>query len=922
MSPNQVQLIIEAVNKFGPTFAELAGELQSMRGKVAVAAAEFAAVQMAAQTAFNAVSAVIKPAMDAIDQFNTTVVATAAQIVSFQGKKGNLGEQYQLARDYAEQLQIKMEEVDANTIASAQDLSLMTSELMKQRVLLDINNQKQIEGFTNIANAVAVVAQGYGAKEIQVRQEIRSLMQGQVDAQSQLAGQVNAMVGGGLKQKVELWKKEGTIIENIGQLLVGYAAASGDLSSLWSTIKSTMETIANQILRGGFAAAFAEIVAAAQRLGAWAKEHKADIQSGIHKAWLAVKGAIEVVSGVLKTQGVLIQGIAGLVGKVFDGWGMILYVVLPPLTDRFVHLLKLLNAITNAGMGFVMIMMDSVGAIGGAVASIAKASFQALSGDFEGAQKSLAGMMTGFFAERVKDDVALIKGTFIAMGEELNAMKDPFGEMGKRYDEYAKKFSSDKKIVATPPLGAPPATDDEIKKGREQIEAELKEKLAALKSNHDLYKAELSRQSAEADQLFAKGDLTESEHLQRQSKAKLEALQKDRELLEAEVNMRKEYQAKMGYGKSKEEESAAIKEKGAYRAELAKLAADIKTKNIEIQTETIKSGTIDIETSNKVAKARREGDLKAFEDGIKLRKEELALALQRGDLSGLEVKREELQLEKELVQAKQRKIQMDLLAGGVKTEERQKLRETLANLSIELTTLDIKTAALNDGRDWFSGMKRSIKSYSESIKDVGAQVEQVFTNAFKGMEDALTKFVMTGKLDFKSLADSIISDIIRMQIKASITGPLSGLIGTAASAIGAWLGGGSADATAGGTVSASGSYTGTSIYGQIAGQVLHGGGKVVPRFHFGGLAADEVPAILQTGERVLDRDHNALLERFANKTESSGGINKIELINQTGQPMRQRDGGERFDAHGMVKMIVLELMDTDPGFRGAVKGGY
>jgi hypothetical protein len=563
-------------------------------------------------------------------------------------------------------------------------------------------------------------------------------------------------------------------------------------------------------------------------------------------------------------------------------------------------------------------MMDSVGAIGGAIASIGKAAFQALTGDFEGAQKSLAGMMTGFFADRIQSDVDLIKGTFVAMGEELGAMKDPFGEMGKRLDEFQKKFAQTPKKVATPVLPPVAATDDEIKKGREQIEAALKEKLEQLKSNHDIYKAEAAKANAEIEQLFAKGDIDEREHLQRQNAAKQDALIKDRELLEAEVTLRKEYQGKMGFGKSKEEESARTKAVGTFKAELAKLAGDIKAKNIEIQTEIIKSGTIDIETANKVAKARREGELKTFEDGIKLRKEELALKLASGDLSDLDVKRQELSLEKELLNARRAKLAADRDAQGAKSEDVQKAREGIIAIGVELQTLDQRMNVLDTTRDWFSGMNRGLKSYADAASNMGSQVESAFTNAFKGMEDALVQFVQTGKLDFKSLANSIISDLIRIQIKASITGPLSSALNTGIASL---FGNSSPDPSGGGTISASGSYTGTSIYGSIAGQVLHNGGKVVPRFHFGGLASDEVPAVLQTGERVLDREHNALMERFANKAEGSGGVTKIELINQTGTQMKQRDGGMKFDGAGMVKTIVLEAMDTDPGFRWAMRGG-
>lgn len=78
-------------------------------------------------------------------------------------------------------------------------------------------------------------------------------------------------------------------------------------------------------------------------------------------------------------------------------------------------------------------------------------------------------------------------------------------------------------------------------------------------------------------------------------------------------------------------------------------------------------------------------------------------------------------------------------------------------------------ARLKGESDWSTGAMEAVRNYQSEARNVAKQTEDLFTNAFKGMEDALVNFVKTGKLDFKSLADSIISDLIRMQIKASAT---------------------------------------------------------------------------------------------------------------------------------------------------------
>ncbi len=71
-----------------------------------------------------------------------------------------------------------------------------------------------------------------------------------------------------------------------------------------------------------------------------------------------------------------------------------------------------------------------------------------------------------------------------------------------------------------------------------------------------------------------------------------------------------------------------------------------------------------------------------------------------------------------------------------------------------------------------SGAKSPLESFAESAFKFANQAEQAVVNAFKGMEDALVKFVITGKLNFSDLARSIIADLTRMLVRAAIVKPL------------------------------------------------------------------------------------------------------------------------------------------------------
>ena len=80
--------------------------------------------------------------------------------------------------------------------------------------------------------------------------------------------------------------------------------------------------------------------------------------------------------------------------------------------------------------------------------------------------------------------------------------------------------------------------------------------------------------------------------------------------------------------------------------------------------------------------------------------------------------------------------------------------------------------------------KSPLESFAESAFKFADQAEQAVVNAFKGMEDAMVKFVLTGKLNFQDLANSIIADLTRIVVRQAITVPLLTAFGFTPSAKG------------------------------------------------------------------------------------------------------------------------------------------
>lgn len=234
----------------------------------------------------------------AVDDFQMSVVQTAATITSLQGGN-NIAENYKSAKQYAEGLQQTLMRVDANTALNLSNLQSITFEMMKQGVLLDNNNAGQVESFTRLANAVAVYSQN-GRNEIQVRQEVAALMRGEVDQNSQLASMLQRTVDGPLKQQVEKWKQSGTLLDELGNRLAGFGEASTDINSQWSAIKSSFQTAVSVVLQAGFPTIVKDVSTWLNKVNEYLKAHKDEIAGDIKKGWEEIKGLLSIAADVAK----------------------------------------------------------------------------------------------------------------------------------------------------------------------------------------------------------------------------------------------------------------------------------------------------------------------------------------------------------------------------------------------------------------------------------------------------------------------------------------------------------------------------------------------------------------------------------------------------------------------------------------------
>jgi hypothetical protein len=154
-------------------------------------------------------------------------------------------------------------------------------------------------------------------------------------------------------------------------------------------------------------------------------------------------------------------------------------------------------------------------------------------------------------------------------------------------------------------------------------------------------------------------------------------------------------------------------------------------------------------------------------------------------------------------------------------------------------------AGANDAATGWRAVSAALSDYARDAMAWGKGLGESLVGAFRSVETAFRAFVKTGKLDFKGLVASILEDLAVLQFRNAVLGPVAGAL---SSAFGRWGGGNvtAAVSHAGGTVGLSGHSRQVPALAFAGAPRLHSGG-------WAGLRPDEVPAILQRGERVLSR---------------------------------------------------------------------
>jgi lambda family phage tail tape measure protein len=301
------------------------------------------------------------------------------------------------------------------------------------------------------------------------------------------------------------------------------------------------------------------------------------------------------------------------------------------------------------------------------------------------------------------------------------------------------------------------------------------------------------------------------------------------------------------------------------------------------------------------------------------RKEQENIELQRLQILNYDKSTAELQ---KLVEAKQLDNQATEATIKFTEEGRQSyLDATEAVKAQKAALVDLQE---QQKRTWSVGAKQALNDYLEHARNVAAQVRELFAHAFQNMEDSLVAFVKTGKLDFTKFADDVITDLIRIQVRAALVQAITGAQSLGSLILGGASAGAGAGAASGGGGAAGNAGVSGATYassGFAKGGIMSAGGPIPLRAYAGGGVATS-PQLALFGEGSRPEAYVPLPDgrSIPVSMKSGGNANVSVVVNMGGSDSTKADSEKGAQLGKMIASAVRNeiIQQKRPG--GALAG--
>ncbi|MEW6647822.1 MAG: phage tail tape measure C-terminal domain-containing protein [Pseudomonadota bacterium] len=218
--------------------------------------------------------------------------------------------------------------------------------------------------------------------------------------------------------------------------------------------------------------------------------------------------------------------------------------------------------------------------------------------------------------------------------------------------------------------------------------------------------------------------------------------------------------------------------------------------------------------------------------------------------------------------------------------------------------LDIYIQEEQANQKRWAEQQAGLNAFVEANDDAAKRITDAVHGWGRAFTDTLADGVMNGKLDFASLADSIIRDLLRMQIQAQITMPLLSSFG----------------GSGGGLM---------SMFGFADGGIMTSSGPMPLKMYASGGIANS-PQVAMFGEGSMNEAFVPLPDGHSIPVTLSGGGGRsgignvqVNIYNEGGAPLGDVDVTAILnEAREMVIDVVVRDIRRGGSIDGAIKGAY
>ena len=297
--------------------AKIEKHTQSWREHIVVVAGGILVYQ-GIRKALNTVTEFFTGGIKAVSDYEDAIINVSAMLTTLSVDQSNIPQTFQSSVQYAEKLIPILQQIDASSVMNLHELTQMTEAFIRQGVILNVNNQDQIQGYTNISNALKFVTQEQSSSR-QIAQEIKAVVEGTSKPSDALSLVLNAQLNGQLKPMIAAWREHGKaigdsgyLIQKVGETLSGYTAAYEKMQGSWTVIKSSLETTWQVLQRDVFTPVLEDWKKGLKDVNQYLTDNRKEIADNIVGAWQTFKGVIQSVGEHLEVVKLALSGILAL----------------------------------------------------------------------------------------------------------------------------------------------------------------------------------------------------------------------------------------------------------------------------------------------------------------------------------------------------------------------------------------------------------------------------------------------------------------------------------------------------------------------------------------------------------------------------------------------------------------------------------